>query len=89
MKLPLSEDDAMEISAAYKQAVFAAKECAKSLEALASTLEQRFACIDDSCNKQLDEAITGICSHTFKLRIAKCKIANTGFMGREFTGDLI
>lgn len=79
----------MGISAAYKQAVFAAKECAESLEALVSILEQRIACIDDSCNKQLDEAITGICSNTFKLRMAKCKIANTGLMGREFTNDLI
>lgn len=84
MKIPLSDADISEIFTAYKKAADDLTECANSLEALLKVLEQRMACVDPSCKKDLSEKLQAICSNVFKLNVAQYKLKNHGLEGREF-----
>lgn len=84
MKIPLSDADVSEILVAYKKVADDLTECADSMEVLLKVLEQRMACVDPSCKKDLSEKLQAICSSMFKLGAAQYKLKNHGLEGREF-----
>lgn len=84
MKLLLSQADKEEIAAAYKKAKAAARESADSLNALAEMLEQKIACLDKRHEQQLGEQFNLAGSGLFKIKVARCKVNDANFQGREF-----